>query len=170
MTTKTLFRVICRDADGARSLSNPDSGLQADRLYDVVADVKDAVTARCPDGGSSGYVLRDSDSGRVLPQVYARHRFVREHEQLQVQAPYQAEAVRLKAGDTVVCIDAVGARSFSRPETMLETDAEYVITADVTDATTVRKPDGGSSGFMVKRAEDDMHLAGVWRRSRFAAA
>lgn len=187
--TKTLFRVICLSAEGARSLSNPSMGLQLDKLYDVVADVHAATTERCPNGDSSGYLVRDADTGTVLPQIYRRDRFAREGQVVQQRAysdmagttasapsnpfPTMADADqadRPKAGDTVVCIDAVGARSFSKPETMLEQDEEYVIVADVNDATTVRKPDGGASGFMVKLAQTGEYLAGVWARRRFTKA
>jgi hypothetical protein len=188
--TKTLFRVIARDVAGARNLSTPSLGLQEGELYDVVADVQSAKTARVPEGGSSGYLVRHSDTGVVLPQIYKRERFVTEEDQNRFQHEAAMEAGSataqedpapsgdvnpapgttgdaISAGDTVVCVDAVGARSASSPETMLEQDEEYRIVADVDDAVTVRNPHGGASGYVVQRTDDDAVLAGVFRRSRF---
>lgn len=181
--TKTLFRVICTDSLGARNLDFADQGLQEGVLYDVVADVKAAATARKPNGDASGYLVRNSDTGVVLPQLYRRDRFVKEDQgrtsanESSSDTAYASADVnpapgstgdRPTVGDVVVCIDAVGARSFSKPETMLEQDEEYRILADLTDAVTVRKPEGGSSGYVVQRTEDDATLAGVWNRRRFA--
>lgn len=169
--TKSLFRVICVDADGARSRSNPEQGLQEDVLYEVVADVADARTARVPEGGSSGYVVRNADTGVVLAQIYNRDRFVRENANADGDQPIQVLAdPAIEVGDTVICVDAVGARSFSKPETMLQQDKAYIVTADVEDAVTARKPEGGASGFMVKSANEGTYLAGVFRRSRFQIA
>lgn len=165
--TKTLFRVICINAFGARSLSNPEAGLQDGELYDVVADIADAKTDHCPEGGAAGYVVRHADTGRVLPQVYKRDRF---QKQGGYEAPAPAESRGIDVGDTVTCVDAVGARSFSQPETMLQQEHAYVVVADVSDATTTRKPNGGASGFMVQHADTGDYLAGVFRRSRFALA
>lgn len=184
--TKTLFRVICTNAIGARNPDNADLGLVQGTLYDVVADVHAATTERKPDGDASGYLLRNADTGTVLPQLYRRDRFVKEGEanaptsaHSRVDAGVASTSVdvnpastqgKLGVGDVVICVDAVGARSFSKPETMLEQDEEYRIVADLTDAVTVRKPEGGSSGFVVQRTEDDAMLAGVWNRRRFERA
>lgn len=168
--TKTLFRVICTNAIGARNLNTPSAGLEDQVLYDVVADVNSAKTSRMPEGGASGYLVRNSDTGVVLPQLYRRDRFVREEGFRAGGAAASVDSDALSVGDVVICVDADGARSMSEPETMLEQDEEYRILADVDDAATGRQPEGGSSGFVVQRTEDDATLAGIWRRDRFARA